>query len=133
MLLVSPIAAAERFPLGPIGAKAEVEAGSAVAVVVEVTAEDPGDAAGLAVGDRIVAVGGEAFPEHTASVDDGGRGPQKCLGEAVDSAGGDPDLAANGAALRAQYSEAGIPAYPSLHRAARALVHLHRYHTRFAP
>jgi acyl-CoA synthetase (NDP forming) len=34
--------------------------------------------------------------------------------------------------LRAQLCEAGIPAYPSVERAARALVHLHRYHTWFA-
>jgi acyl-CoA synthetase (NDP forming) len=49
----------------------------------------------------------------------------------ADSDGGDPDLAAKGAALRAQFCEAGIPAYASLARAARALVHLHRYHSRF--
>jgi len=46
----------------------------------------------------------------------------------VDSEGGDPDLAARGAALRAQFCRAGIPAYPSTRRAARALVRLHRYH-----
>jgi acyl-CoA synthetase (NDP forming) len=46
----------------------------------------------------------------------------------VDSEGGDPDLAARGAALRGQFCGAGIPAYPSTRRAARALVRLHRYH-----
>jgi len=46
----------------------------------------------------------------------------------IDSAGGDPDLAAQGAALRAQFCEAGIPAYPAARRAARALARLHRYH-----
>jgi acyl-CoA synthetase (NDP forming) len=46
----------------------------------------------------------------------------------VDSEGGDPDLAERGAALRRQFCEAGIPAYPSTRRAARALVRLHRYH-----
>ena len=49
----------------------------------------------------------------------------------VDSEGGDPDLANKGSRLRAQLCEAGIPAYPSFERAARALVHLHHYHTRF--
>jgi acyl-CoA synthetase (NDP forming) len=46
----------------------------------------------------------------------------------VDSEGGDPDLAERGAALRGQFCRAGIPAYPSTRRAARALVRLHRYH-----
>ena len=51
--------------------------------------------------------------------------PTVCI---VDSEGGDPDLATKGANLRAQFSEASIPAYPSMHRAARALAHLHRYY-----
>ncbi len=45
----------------------------------------------------------------------------------ADSEGGDPELAAKGATLRAQFCKAGIPAYPSLDRAARALVQLYRY------
>ena len=58
---------------------------------------------------------------------------QKTTVVTVDSAGGDPDLSAKGASLRAQFCKAGIPAYPSLRRAARALIHLHRYHSRFVP
>ena len=46
----------------------------------------------------------------------------------VDSGGGDPYLAERGAALRAQFCAAGIPAYPATRRAARALARLHRYH-----
>jgi hypothetical protein len=46
----------------------------------------------------------------------------------IDSGGGDPDLAARGAALRAQFCSEGIPAYPAARRAARALASLHRYH-----
>jgi acyl-CoA synthetase (NDP forming) len=46
----------------------------------------------------------------------------------IDSGGGDPDLAERGAALRAQFCRAGIPAYPATRRAARALLRLHRYH-----
>jgi hypothetical protein len=49
----------------------------------------------------------------------------------VDSEGGDADLAAKGAMLRARFCKAGVPAYPSVDRAARALVHLQRYHARF--
>jgi acyl-CoA synthetase (NDP forming) len=61
------------------------------------------------------------------------KGHQKTTVVTVDSAGGDPDLSAKGASLRAQFCKAGIPAYPSLQRAARALIHLHRYHSRFVP
>lgn len=48
----------------------------------------------------------------------------------IDSDGGDPELADTGARLRAQYCRAGIPAYPSARRAARALRHLCRYHNK---
>jgi acyl-CoA synthetase (NDP forming) len=46
----------------------------------------------------------------------------------VDSEGGDPELAGRGADVRGRFCAAGIPAYPSTPRAARALVHLERYH-----
>ena len=49
----------------------------------------------------------------------------------VDSAGGDLDLATKGTTLLSQFCEAGLPAYPSLERAARALFHLQRYYARF--
>jgi acyl-CoA synthetase (NDP forming) len=49
----------------------------------------------------------------------------------LDSEGGDPELAAQGARLRGEFGRAGIPAYPSLKRAARALMRLYRYHSRF--
>jgi len=48
----------------------------------------------------------------------------------VDSEGGDPELAAQGASLRAEFGKGGIPAYPSVKRAARALTHLYRYYNR---
>jgi acyl-CoA synthetase (NDP forming) len=48
----------------------------------------------------------------------------------VDSEGGDPELAAKGASLRAEFGKGGIPAYPSVKRAARALIHLYRYYNR---
>jgi acyl-CoA synthetase (NDP forming) len=57
------------------------------------------------------------------------EGHQKPTVITVDSDGGDPDLASKGAALRAAFCRAGIPAYPSLKRAARALMHLYRYHS----
>jgi acyl-CoA synthetase (NDP forming) len=46
----------------------------------------------------------------------------------VDSEGGDPELAAQGASLRQRFGKGGIPAYPSVKRAARALTHLYRYY-----
>jgi acyl-CoA synthetase (NDP forming) len=49
----------------------------------------------------------------------------------VESEGADPALATKGAELRAQFCEAGIPAYPSVERAVRALKHLQGYHARF--
>ncbi len=59
------------------------------------------------------------------------EGYQKPTVITVDFDGGDLDLAAKGAALRAEFCRAKIPAYPSLQRAARALIHLHRYHSHF--
>ena len=47
---------------------------------------------------------------------------------AIDSGGGDPQLAAQGAAVRGEFCRAGIPAYPASRRAARALLRLYRYH-----
>ena len=46
----------------------------------------------------------------------------------IDCDGGDADLTARGTALRAEICRAGIPAYPSLRRAAWALSQLHSYH-----
>jgi acyl-CoA synthetase (NDP forming) len=48
----------------------------------------------------------------------------------IDSGGGDPALAETGARLRAQFCSAGIPAFPSAERAARALYHLSQFHKR---
>jgi acyl-CoA synthetase (NDP forming) len=57
------------------------------------------------------------------------KGPSKPTVFVVDSEGGDPELAEKGADLRGRFCAAGIPAYPSTQRAARALMHLHRYHS----
>ena len=59
-----------------------------------------------------------------------GRGFRKPIVMVADFEGGDRELAAKGAHLRKTFCQAGIPAYPSLERAARALVKLHRYHSR---
>ncbi len=59
------------------------------------------------------------------------EGYQKPTVITVDSEGGDLDLASKGTALRVEFCRAKIPAYPSLQRAAKALIHLHRYHSHF--
>lgn len=46
----------------------------------------------------------------------------------LDSDGGDEELAGKGTRLRQQFCLGGIPAYPSIRRAARALMHLYRYY-----
>lgn len=48
----------------------------------------------------------------------------------IDYDGGDPELNAKGSRLRLRFCEAGIPAFPSLERAARALAHFARYNRR---
>ncbi len=58
------------------------------------------------------------------------RGHRKPVVFVVDSEGGDPELAAQGASLRAEFGKGGIPAYPSVKRAARAIGHLYRYYNR---
>ena len=57
------------------------------------------------------------------------EGYQKPTVITVDYDGGDLDLASKGTALRAEFCGAKIPAYPSLQRAARSLIHLHRYYS----
>ena len=97
LVLASP---GETFPLGPLGGTARVEAGAPTAMLVTVEDGGPAAAAGIAAGDVLRGVNGVDFPPHSASVDDGGRGPQKALGEAVDAAcaaGWPADEAATGA------------------------------------
>lgn len=89
----------ERFPLGALGGAATVTAGAAGATVVDVTPDAPAARAGLRPGDVIVAVAGVLFAPHTAAVDDGGNGPQRSLGEAIDGAGDGVDATARQLAL----------------------------------
>ena len=55
---------------------------------------------------------------------------RKPLVAVIDGSGEDPFLAAEAAGLRQRYCQAGIPAYPSLPLAARALAHVAAYHER---
>ena len=46
----------------------------------------------------------------------------------VDFAGGDPDLTLQGSSLMARLCKAGLPTFPTLKRATKTLVNLHRHH-----
>ena len=67
-------------------------------------------------------------PEVIAFIKNGNH--KKPVAFTLDADGGDTDLAEKGASLRAEFCRAGIPVFPSMGRAARALSHLYRYHCR---
>jgi acyl-CoA synthetase (NDP forming) len=67
-------------------------------------------------------------PEIIAFIKNGNH--KKPTAFTIDADGGDTDLAVKGAALRAEFCKAGIPVFPSMRRAAKALFHLYRYHKR---
>jgi acyl-CoA synthetase (NDP forming) len=99
--------------------------------ILDLADEDP--AVGMIIVDRVIPRNIYHLPDlpdptpETIRVVKSRRHPKPTV-FSVDSEGGDPDLAERGAALRGQFSRAGVPAYPSTERAARALVRLHRYH-----
>ncbi len=95
LLLGGPLTA-EQFPLGILGATGRVAAESSEIEVVAVAHSSPAQTAGLIAGDRITGIDGTPFTTHSNRVDDGGNGPQRTLGEALDS------LAANGEAAARQ-------------------------------
>jgi acyl-CoA synthetase (NDP forming) len=101
--------------------------------ILDLVYEDP--AMGMVVADRLIPR--KAF--HTIHRLDSvsatieqvkQKGNRKPVVFVLDSEGGDPELAAQGASLRAEFGKGGIPAYPSVKRAARALAHLYRYYHR---
>jgi len=101
------------------------------AAVMEMGYEDPG--VSMIVADRIIPrssfhMGDE--PDSTPSVIEFAKKnrQRKPTVFTVDFSGGDLDLASRGASLVARLCGAGLPAFPSHERAARALVHLYRYH-----
>jgi acyl-CoA synthetase (NDP forming) len=58
-----------------------------------------------------------------------GRPDRKPTVFSLDHDGGSADLAQTGTDMRSRLFQAGIPAYPSVKRAVRALMHLYRYHS----
>ncbi len=106
-----------------------------LAAVLDLVYEDPGT--GMIIVDKMIPRNAFHTPQRFESVgavieEVKKRERPKPLVFVVDSEGGDPELAAKGARWRAEFGRAGIPAYPSLKRAARALMHLYRYYSRFA-
>jgi len=104
-----------------------------LAQVLELGYEDP--AVSIILVDRLIPRMAYHFPDLADPTPQTlaylkNRQPAKPTVFSIDSDGGDPQLADTGARLRAQYCKAGIPAYPSARRAARALYHLYHYHVR---
>ncbi len=106
---------------------------SYLGAILDLVCSEP--AIGMAIVNRLIPR--RAF--HTSSLPDSipatieevkRRDYRKPIVFVVDSEGGDPELAVQGAGLRAEFGKGGIPAYPSVERAARALVHLYRYYNR---
>jgi acyl-CoA synthetase (NDP forming) len=99
--------------------------------ILELADQDP--SIGMIIVDRVIPRNIFHLPDlpdptpETIRVLKGRRQPKPTV-FSVDSEGGDPDLAQRGAALRGQFCAAGIPAFPSARRAAKALARLHRYH-----
>jgi acyl-CoA synthetase (NDP forming) len=101
--------------------------------LLEMADDDP--AIAMVVADRLIARNAFHMPdapdltgETIAMLDQ--RNGGKPVVFVVDSEGGDPELAATGAAMRAAFGRAGYAVFPSLGRAARALARLCRYHER---
>jgi acyl-CoA synthetase (NDP forming) len=106
-----------------------------VGQLVDLAEGDP--AVSMIVLDRLIARGAYHMPEAPEPTPEtierlrGGAG-KKPLVVVVDSEGGDPELAAQGAAVRSAFGKAGYPAYASISRAARALGRLWRYYERLS-
>ncbi|MCP4750305.1 MAG: hypothetical protein GY866_05400 [Proteobacteria bacterium] len=106
---------------------------SHLAEVMDLAYQDP--SVSMIIADRLIprkAYHLPDLPDSTPEIIDylKSRRHQKPTILTIDSDGGDAELAATGTAMRAQFCRAGIPAYPSLDRAARALVHLYEYYAR---
>ena len=78
--------ASETFPLGILGGSGKVTADQNWIQIETVADDSPAKSAGLRIGDRLIAVDEVAFTPHSAKVDAGGSGPQRSLGEALDTA-----------------------------------------------
>jgi len=106
-----------------------------LAQLIDLAEQDPG--IGLILVDRLIArnafhmdVSFDPTPDTLARLQQ--RSGAKPLVFVVDSEGGDPDLAARGAAVRALYGAAGYAVFPGIVRAARAIRRHGRYYRKRA-
>ena len=102
--------------------------------VLELSYKDP--SVDIVIVDRLIPRIAFHFPDMSDSTGETAqwvksKKHQKPTVFTVDSDGGDPDLAATGANMRAILGKAGIPVYPCFSRAARALAHFCDYYARF--
>ncbi len=104
-----------------------------LAGVLEMAHRDP--AVSMIVVDRLIPRKAFHMPEMAdpnpqviAFIKNGNH--KKPVAFTIDADGGDKDLAEKGASLRAEFCSSGIPVFPSMERAARALSHLYKYHSR---
>jgi acyl-CoA synthetase (NDP forming) len=103
--------------------------------VVDMAEQEP--SVGMIVADRLIPRNAFHMPDAPDLTQETiallkNRSGRKPIVFVVDSEGGDPELAASGAAMRAAFGRAGYAAFPSLRRAARALARLSRYYGRRA-
>ncbi len=82
--------ASEQFPIGILGGRGEVVPKSPLLSVISIDPGSPAERAGLIAGDQIQGINGIPFEAHTNRLDDGGKGPQKSLGEALDDLASHP-------------------------------------------
>jgi acyl-CoA synthetase (NDP forming) len=104
--------------------------------ILDLAEEDP--AVSMSVVDRLIGrkayhmpEGADPTPEIVRHLKE--RNRKKPVVFVVDCEGGDPELAARGAAVRSAFGEAGHAAFPTMARAARALARVCRYHERLSP
>ncbi|MEC9476975.1 MAG: DUF6288 domain-containing protein [Planctomycetota bacterium] len=84
LIVASTTMASEQFPIGILGGRGEVKAGSPLLSIISVDPGSPASTAGLQKGDQIQGINGTPFSNHSNKIDDGGNGPQRELGEALD-------------------------------------------------
>lgn len=106
-----------------------------LAEMIDMAEEDP--AVSIILADRLITRKAYHMPDSDPTPETirwlKNRQGKKPVVFVVDSDGGDPELAAKGANLRAAYGRAGYPAFPSMLRAAKALSRLCRYYERVHP
>ena len=105
-----PLLAVEEFPLGMLGATGKAAHGETPIEITSIQENSPAQRAGLVAGDRITGIGDTPFPPHSNQVDQGGNGPQRVLGEALDEIAARQDEAARNIVLNIQRQGAGDPA-----------------------